>query len=29
VLLEAIGKPKLDCIVDDKLIMDSFEFYAK
>jgi 3-dehydroquinate synthase len=28
VLLEAIGKPKLDCIVDDKLIMDSFEFYA-
>ncbi|MCF7560763.1 3-dehydroquinate synthase [Sabulilitoribacter multivorans] len=28
VLLEAIGKPKIDCIVDDKIIIDAFEFYA-
>ena len=27
VLLEAIGKPKLDCLVDDNLIHESFKFY--
>ena len=27
VLLEAIGKPKLDCHVDDNLIHESFKFY--
>ena len=28
VLLEAIGKPKIDCIVQDNLIIDAFNFYA-
>ncbi|MBD0831936.1 3-dehydroquinate synthase [Aestuariibaculum sediminum] len=28
VLLEAIGKPKIDCLVDEKIIIDAFEFYA-
>lgn len=28
VLLEAIGKPKIDCLVDDNVILDSFEYYA-
>ena len=28
VLLKDIGKPKIDCIVDDKIILDAFEFYA-
>jgi len=28
VLLEAIGKPKIDCLVDDRIIRDAFEFYA-
>ncbi|MBJ6368653.1 3-dehydroquinate synthase [Snuella sedimenti] len=28
VLLEAIGKPKIDCLVEDKIILDAFEFYA-
>src|SRR5690606_23303587 len=28
VLLEAIGKPKIDCLVDDIIIRDAFEFYA-
>ncbi|WP_445736546.1 3-dehydroquinate synthase [Mariniflexile sp.] len=28
VLLEAIGKPRMDCLVDDDIIMDAFEFYA-
>lgn len=28
VLLEAIGKPKIDCLVDDQIIIDAFEFYA-
>ncbi|HMC02405.1 MAG TPA: 3-dehydroquinate synthase [Flavobacteriaceae bacterium] len=27
VLLEAIGKPKIDCNVDDELIHESFKFY--
>jgi len=27
VLLEAIGKPKLNCLVDDSLIIESFKFY--
>lgn len=27
VLLESIGKPKIDCLVDDKIIIDAFEFY--
>lgn len=27
VLLEDIGKPKLDCIVDDALIIDAFNYY--
>jgi 3-dehydroquinate synthase len=29
VLLESIGKPKIDCIVDNKTIINAFEFYAK
>tara|TARA_R110002096_G_scaffold40505_6_gene110057 strand:- start:7515 stop:8582 length:1068 start_codon:yes stop_codon:yes gene_type:complete len=29
VLLESIGKPKIDCLVDDKIIVDSFEFYKE
>ncbi len=29
VLLETIGKPKIDCLVDNKIIIDAFEFYAK
>ncbi|WP_370476215.1 3-dehydroquinate synthase [Tamlana flava] len=29
VLLKDIGEPKLDCIVDEKLIVDAFEFYSK
>jgi len=29
VLLEAIGKPKIDCLVDDKLIKDAFKFYSE
>jgi 3-dehydroquinate synthase len=28
VLLEAIGKPKIDCLVDDAVIIEAFEFYA-
>ena len=28
VLLEAIGKPKIDCLVDDTMIRDAFQFYA-
>ena len=28
VLLEDIGKTKVDCIVDNQLIFDAFEFYA-
>lgn len=28
VLLEAIGKPKIDCLVDDAIILDAFEYYA-
>ncbi|WP_308991926.1 3-dehydroquinate synthase [Mariniflexile litorale] len=28
VLLETIGKPRIDCLVDDKIIIDAFEFYA-
>ncbi len=28
VLLEAIGKPKIDCLVDDSIIKDAFTFYA-
>ena len=28
VLLEAIGKPKIDCLVDDAIIIDAFAFYA-
>ncbi len=28
VLLEAIGKPKIDCKVADEIILDAFEFYA-
>ena len=27
VLLEAIGKPKIDCLVDNELIIKSFEYY--
>lgn len=27
VLLETIGKPKIDCVVPDQLILDAFEFY--
>lgn len=28
VLLEDIGKPKIDCLVDDDIIVDAFKFYA-
>ena len=28
VLLEAIGKPKIDCLVDEHLIIEAFKFYA-
>ncbi|WP_147676910.1 3-dehydroquinate synthase [Algibacter pacificus] len=28
VLLEAIGVTKIDCLVDDKVILDAFDFYA-
>ncbi|WP_242204655.1 3-dehydroquinate synthase [Aestuariivivens insulae] len=28
VLLEAIGKPKIDCLVPDNIIIDAFKFYA-
>lgn len=28
VLLESIGRPKIDCLVDDKVIIDAFKFYA-
>lgn len=28
VLLEAIGKPKIDCLVDDDLIIAAFKFYS-
>lgn len=28
VLLEAVGVTKIDCLVDDKVILDAFEFYA-
>lgn len=28
VLLEAIGKPKINCIVENSLIIDAFNFYA-
>ncbi|MBD0822778.1 3-dehydroquinate synthase [Aestuariibaculum marinum] len=28
VLLEDIGKPKIDCLVDDDIIIDAFKFYA-
>ena len=27
VLLESIGEPKIDCLVDDKIIIEAFEFY--
>ncbi|WP_339916575.1 3-dehydroquinate synthase [Yeosuana marina] len=27
VLLEAIGKPKIDCLVDESVIIDAFKFY--
>ncbi|WP_027136474.1 3-dehydroquinate synthase [Gaetbulibacter saemankumensis] len=27
VLLEAIGKPKIDCLVEDDLIIESFDYY--
>ena len=27
VLLESIGNPKIDCIVEDKIILDAFKFY--
>ena len=27
VLLEDIGKPKLDCIVDDQIIQSAFNYY--
>ncbi len=27
VLLEAIGKPKIDCLVDESIIVDAFKFY--
>ena len=29
VLLESIGKCKIDCLVDNKVIIDAFEYYAK
>ncbi|MFY0714357.1 3-dehydroquinate synthase [Seonamhaeicola sp. NFXS20] len=28
VLLESIGKPKIDCIVDEKIIIEAFNYYA-
>ena len=28
VLLEAIGSPKIDCLVDDAIILEAFKFYA-
>lgn len=28
VLLEAIGKPKIDCIVSNELILEAFEYYS-
>lgn len=28
VLLEAIGKPKIDCLVEEPLILEAFKFYA-
>lgn len=28
VLLEAIGKPKIDCLVEESLILEAFKFYA-
>lgn len=28
VLLEAIGKPKIDCLVEDAIILEAFKFYA-
>ncbi len=28
VLLESIGNPKIDCLVDDAIILDAFKFYA-
>ena len=28
VLLEEIGKPKIDCIVDNRLIVEAFKFYS-
>ncbi|MCB4797646.1 3-dehydroquinate synthase [Neotamlana laminarinivorans] len=28
VLLEAIGKPKIDCIVEESVILDAFNYYA-
>lgn len=28
VLLEAIGKPKIDCIVDEQIILNAFKYYA-
>ncbi|WP_111307090.1 3-dehydroquinate synthase [Confluentibacter sediminis] len=29
VLLESIGKPKIDCLVDESIIIDSFKFYSE
>jgi 3-dehydroquinate synthase len=28
VLLQSIGKPKIDCLVDDSVILEAFKFYA-
>jgi 3-dehydroquinate synthase len=28
VLLEAIGTPKIDCLVDESIILEAFKFYA-
>lgn len=28
VLLEAIGKPKIDCLVDESIIIDAFKYYS-
>jgi len=28
VLLEAIGKPRIDCLVDESIIIDSFKYYS-
>ncbi|MGZ0017197.1 3-dehydroquinate synthase [Yeosuana sp. AK3] len=28
VLLEAIGKPKIDCLVEESILIDAFKFYA-